>query len=134
MMSVTCEKLIKPGLIISIVCLMICAAFATAANAHRPGSVALDYIIDTKVLSVKIAHSVSNPAKHYVDKIKIEVNGELIKTFEYTSQPDNATFTYQYSIEAKEGDELKVRAECSYFGSRTEKLIVRKGGTGSTTN
>jgi hypothetical protein len=124
-MSVTCGKLIKPVLIISIVCLMICAACPTTANAHRPGSVTLAYNIDTKVLSVTISHSVSNPEKHYVDKVKIAVNGGLTKTVEYTSQPDNVTFTYQYSIEATEGDELKVRAECSYFGSRTAKVIVR---------
>lgn len=124
-MSVKCEKLIKQVLVILIVCLMTCAVCPTTANAHRPGSVTLDYNIDTKVLSVTITHSVSNPAEHYVDKIKIALNGEIIKTFEYTSQPDNSTFTYQYSIEAKEGDELKVRTECSYFGSRTVKLIVR---------
>jgi len=124
-MSLKCEKLIKQVLVIFIVCLMTCAVCSTTANAHRPGSVILDYNIDTKVLSVTITHSVSNPAKHYVDKIKIALNGELIKTFEYTSQPDNSTFTYQYSIEAKDGDELKVKADCSYFGSRTVKLIVR---------
>ena len=124
-MSAKFEKLIKQGLIISIVCLMICASFHATANAHRPGNVTLGYTIDTKVLSVTISHSVSNPAKHYVDKVTIALNGKLIKTFEYTSQPDNATFAYQYTIEAAEGDELKVRAECSYFGSRTEKLIVR---------
>jgi len=124
-MSVKCRKLIKPVLIISIVCLMIYAACPITANAHRPGSVTLDYDVDTKVLNVTISHSVSNPSKHYVDKVKIALNGELIKTFEYTSQPDDATFTYQYSIEATKGDELKVKAECSYFGSRTVKLIVR---------
>jgi hypothetical protein len=134
MISVTCEKPIRPGLIISIVCLIICAACPTTANAHRPGSATLGYNFDTRILSVTISHSVSNPMKHYVDKVKIALNGELIKTFEYTSQPDNASFTYQYSIEAMEGDELKVRAECSNFGSRTAKVIVHKGSNGSTTN
>jgi hypothetical protein len=129
MMSVKCRKLVKQVLVVSIICLMTCAACPTKANAHRPGGVTLDYNIDTKVLSVAISHSVSNPAKHYVDKVTIAVNGELIKTFEYTSQPDNSTFTYQYSLEAKEGDELKVKAECNYFGSRTVKLIVGKAGS-----
>ncbi|MBN2514892.1 MAG: hypothetical protein JXC33_02540 [Deltaproteobacteria bacterium] len=129
MMSV---KYTKQVLIISIICLMTCAVCPTTANAHSPGSVTLDYNIDTKVLSVTISHSVSNAAKHYVDKIKFSLNGELIKTFEYTSQPDNSTFTYQYSIEAKEGDTLEVKAECNYFGSRTAKLIVHKGSTGAS--
>jgi len=68
-MSVKCEKLIKQVLVILIVCLLTCAVCPTTTNAHRPGSVTLDYNIDTKVLSVTITHSVSNSAKHYVDII-----------------------------------------------------------------
>lgn len=132
MMSLKCRKVIQQGLIISIVCLMICAACPITANAHRPGSVTLNYNADTKVLSVTISHSVSNPAKHYVEKVTITLNGELFKTFEYTNQPDSSPFTYQYSIKATEGDELKVRTDCNYFGSRTAKIIVGKAGTGAS--
>ena len=129
MMSPKYRKVIQQGFIISIVFLMMFAVCPIKAKAHRPGSVTVNYNADTKVLSVTISHSVSNPEKHYVDKVKISLNGVLIKTFEYTSQPDNSTFVYQYSIEAKGGDELEVRAECNYFGSRTAKLIVGTAGS-----
>lgn len=118
---------VKPGklcLILSLALFLIPVIIPLSAQAHSPSTVTLQYSPDSKILTVTIIHSVSDPTKHYVESVKIAQNGELIKTFEYTSQPDKSTFSYEYLIEAKEGDELKVRAGCSYFGSKTAKLIV----------
>ncbi|MBN2686660.1 MAG: hypothetical protein JXR85_00645 [Deltaproteobacteria bacterium] len=95
-----------------------------SVQAHPPGTVTLQYDPDAKVLTVTITHSVADGTKHYIESVTIARNGELVKTFEYKSQPDKKTFTYEYLIETQKGDELKVRAGCNYFGSKTNTLIV----------
>ncbi|HEU19347.1 MAG TPA: hypothetical protein ENO00_08250 [Deltaproteobacteria bacterium] len=118
---------IRPGklcLILSIIMLLFPVIFPLSAQAHPPGTVILQYSPDAETLTVTITHSVSDQTKHFVKSVKITQNGELIKTFEYTSQPDTSTFTYEYVVQAKEKDELRVRVGCSRFGSRTATLIV----------
>jgi hypothetical protein len=101
--------------------------FPSASQAHRPGNVTLKYDQAAGKLSVSIMHSVSNPSKHYVEKVTIWKNGTQVNVSEYENQPDKEAFTYEYSIKADTGDELKVKAECSYFGSRTETIVVGPG-------
>jgi len=101
--------------------------FPSTTPAHRPGDVTLKYDQASGILSVSIMHSVSNPSKHYVDKVTIWKNNSQVSVFEYENQPEKDAFMYEYSIKANKGDELKVKAECSYFGSRTETIIVGSG-------
>ncbi len=117
-------KTVKRCLILSLVLFLFPVIIPLSAQAHPPGPITLQYSPDSETLTVTITHSVSDPAKHYVESVKIAKNGKLVKTFEYNSQPDKSTVTYEYLIQAKEGDELKVRAGCSRFGSKTGKLIV----------
>jgi hypothetical protein len=107
----------------TIICFIVFGISPTDAQAHRPGELKLHYNGNSQILSATITHSVSNPEKHYVDTVTIWLNGVVVKTSEYSSQPDKLTFTYEYSVPAQDGDELKVKAECSYFGSRTQTLI-----------
>ena len=119
-----------PGRRFIVVMIIGCAAlflFPSASMAHRPGNVTLKYDQAAETLSVSIMHSVSNPSKHYVEKVTIWENGSQVKVFVYENQPDKEAFTYDYSIKADKDDELKVKVECSYFGSRTEKFVVGQG-------
>jgi len=113
-----------------IFCMLLCFLaifFCPAATyAHGPGDVTLNYDSDSNILSVTISHSVSNPQKHYIKKITITKNGKPFETYEYKSQPDPSSFTYTYNVEAKEGDTLKVKANCKYFGSKTKELVIGK--------
>ena len=97
--------------------------FPAAANA--PKEVLLTYDAAAKTLTVQITHSSSSPSWHYVAKVEIKKGGKTISTTDYKSQPDQATFSYVYPIEAAPGDVLEVKASCSIFGSRTEKLTVK---------
>jgi desulfoferrodoxin (superoxide reductase-like protein) len=120
----------KPGQLFIVAIIIGCAAlflFPSASPAHRPGNVTLKYDQAAGILSVSIMHSVSNPSKHYIEKITIWKNGSQVHVSEYENQSDKESFTYEYSIKADKGDELKVKAECSYFGSRTETIIVDPG-------
>ena len=113
-----------------IFCMLLCflAIFfcPAATQAHGPGDVILNYDSDSQILSVTISHSVSNPQKHYIKKITITKNGKPLETYEYKSQPDPSSFTYTYNVKAKEGDTLKVKAKCNYFGSKTRELTIGK--------
>ena len=114
----------------SIFCMLLCflaiSFWPAATYAHGPGDVTLNYDSESQILSVTISHSVSNPQKHYIKKITITKNGKPLETYEYKSQPDPSSFTYTYNVEAKEGDKLKVKAKCNYFGSKTKELVIGK--------
>ncbi len=98
--------------------------FPAAANA--PKEVLLTYDAAAKTLTVQITHRSSSPTLHYIEKVEINKGGKTISTTDYKSQPDQATFSYVYPIEAAPGDVLEVKASCSIFGSKTEKLTVNK--------
>jgi len=109
-----------------LLCFMAISFWPAATYAHGPGDVILNYDSDSQILSVTISHSVSNPQKHYIKKITITKNGKPLETYEYKSQPDPSSFTYTYNVKAKEGDTLKVKAKCNYFGSKTRELTIGK--------
>ena len=98
--------------------------FQAAANA--PKEVLLSYDAAARMLTVQISHSSSSTGFHYIEKVEIKKGGKTIATTDYKSQPDQATFSYVYPIEAAPGDVLEVKVSCSIFGSRTEKLTVNK--------
>jgi hypothetical protein len=94
------------------------------AIANPPDSVDLLYDLDEQILYVTITHETLDPNSHYIYKIDIEKNSVLYLSEQYTSQPTPDTFTYNYSVEAEVGDELKVTAFCSLFGSLSNTIIV----------
>jgi len=98
--------------------------FQAAANA--PKEVLLSYDSVAHTLTVQITHSSSSPGFHYIEKVEIKKGGKTIATTDYKNQPDQATFSYVYPIEAAPSDVLEVKASCSIFGSKTEKLTLNK--------
>ena len=94
------------------------------ASAHSPSSVTLAYDGAAQSLKVTIVHTTSSPDSHYIKTVEIKLNDVVIETSEYQSQPGPSEFSYTYKVSAKTGDTLKVKAKCSYFGSKTETLIV----------
>jgi hypothetical protein len=95
-------------------------------GAHPPKEVALSYDQVKQTLEVRITHGVSDPAKHFIEKVEIGKAGKTISKTEYKSQPGETTFVYSYPLDAAPGDVIEVKAACSVFGSKTEKLTVGK--------
>jgi hypothetical protein len=114
---------------ISVTCVLLAAVlqlgFPFRAAANAPKEVLLTYDAAAKTLTVQITHSSSSPTFHYIEKVEIRKGEKTISSIEYKSQPDQATFSYVYPIEAAPGDVLEVKASCSIFGSKTEKLTVK---------
>lgn len=120
------KKPLKVSLLVAVILLAMTFLLSTPASAHRPKSMDLKYEPGTQTLSVTIVHSVKNPAKHYIEEISISVNGKKVSEHEYKNQSDKKSFTVEYSVAAKDGDTIKVKAGCNYFGSRSAKLILGK--------
>jgi hypothetical protein len=100
--------------------------FPFQATANAPKEVILSYDAGARTLTVQITHSSSSPGMHYIKKVEIQKDGKSIATHEYKSQPEQATFSYVYPIEAAPGEVLAATVSCSIFGSATEKLTLAK--------
>jgi len=110
--------------------LVCCTGFVSA---HSPSSMTLSYDLDAQELTVEISHQVSDTSTHFVENIKVKVNGDPSVNQDYTSQPGN-TFTYTYdTVQAEEGDEIEVTAICNLGGNIQQQLTVTAGG-GSTSD
>jgi len=105
--------------------LVVSASFSCYAFAHPPQDMVLEYEIETEILSVTITHITPAQNIHYVNKIEIKRNDELIITELYDSQPTTSEFTYNFDVQAVVGDELTVIAYCNIQGSITRSVIVR---------
>jgi len=97
-----------------------------SGGAHPPQDVVLSYDQARHTLEVRITHPSKDPATHYVKKIEVKRADKTIAATEYQSQPGQTTFAYVYPVEIGAGDVIEVTATCSVFGSKTEKLDMRK--------
>lgn len=96
----------------------------SSAHATAPTDLKLAYNPATQTLQATITHASPAPSFHYIKKVEIKKNGEVISANEYNNQPDRLTFSYTYEIPAAEGDVLEVTASCNIWGSKTEKLTI----------
>jgi glucose/arabinose dehydrogenase len=100
------------------------ALVSITAQAHAPADVSLIYDQENQTLNVSITHTVSNPSTHYVAKVEISKNDQVVLGNNYTTQPTASKFTYSYPLDALAGDVLKAKVTCSIAGSRTGEVTV----------
>ena len=106
--------------------ILLTALFPATGGANSPQEVVLSYDQAKRTLEVRITHTSKDPAAHYVKKVEIKRADKTIAATEYQNQPGQATFTYVYPVEIGPEDVIEVKATCSVFGSKTEKLDMRK--------
>ncbi|MFX1501997.1 MAG: hypothetical protein ACFFDH_13620 [Promethearchaeota archaeon] len=94
-------------------------------HSHRPSC--MDLFYSNSELSVTIHHEVSDPNSHYISLVEIQLNGTLVLTESYTSQPNSIAFTCHYNITANTNDKLEVIATCNQGGSFKGCIIVGVG-------
>ena len=94
------------------------------ALAHAPSNLSMDYDEAEQSLEVTVTHTVSDPTDHYIERIEVTRNGELIIDEDYNEQPSDSTFTYSYDIETTSGDTLQAEAFCNRFGTLTGTLEI----------
>lgn len=112
--------------IISGLVVIVFLAVAQLAYAHPPSTIKITFDEATKTLTAVIMHSTSNPAKHYISKVDIGLNGKEIKEITLSNQETNASQTITYVLpEAKAGDVISVEGYCSLRGTLTKKITVQ---------
>lgn len=99
-------------------------SYSSLGIAHNPSDMDLVYDESTSTLTVIITHEVENKTIHYINGVKICLQESTVKTINYTSQPTNETFHYQYTITAVKGDKIKVAAYCTNGGEIHEDFVV----------
>lgn len=98
----------------TVVLILAAVAFllVTPAAAHSPTDMSVSYDPNTAKIYVTINHPVDDPATHYLSRVKVKLNGNVISDPEYKSQPMKDTFTLTYDVNAHAGDEVWVTATC----------------------
>lgn len=115
--------IISAGFAVSLLFLSL-VIYPISAYATAPKDLKLAYDSKTQTLQATIAHPSPVPKFHYIKKVEIKKNGEVVSTNTYKNQPDKSTFSYTYMMPATEGDVIEVTASCNLWGSKTEKVTI----------
>ena len=98
--------------------------FVTGSMAHPADSLVMS-IDSNGLLSIQIYHPVKNQAKHYINKVTVELNGKEIIQQSFKSQTDKTIQDLVYKIiDAKENDKITVTTYCNITGKKKETLTV----------
>lgn len=108
----------------TVVGILLLLLFSASALAHPPRSLDLSYDGARGILQVKISHRVGNPSRHYVERITVTKNDTTVVEKNYQEQESRSGETYEYRLEAKNGDLVEVEATCNRFGKLSESLQV----------
>jgi len=77
-----------------------------------------------QTLSAWFIHGVTDPKSHYIASVAIDINGSLVLTEYYTSQPAHNLVHYEYWVTAEHHDIITVNATCIRGGSISKSLTV----------
>jgi len=118
------KKSIRTALALYCIAFLVITILPMPSMAHPPSGMQLEYDINTQKLNVTITHNTGNPNSHYIFKVTVKRNNDLVIDKQYTSQPTSSSFTYTYDVTALDGDVLEAYAECNQGGSQTRQLTV----------
>ncbi len=77
-----------------------------------------------QTLSAWFIHGVTDRNAHYIASVAIDINGSLVLTEYYTSQPTHNLVHYEYWVTAEHHDIITVTATCNRGGSMAISLTV----------
>ena len=94
--------------------------------AHPPNDITFEFDKETKVLKLKVAHSVKDGEKHYVDEIKIFIDNTLVLNQIFKKQFNNDFQEAVYLLtDASEGTTIKIEAQCNRFGTLKRNITLK---------
>ena len=116
----------RRGILSSMACLVF-LFLASTVYAHPPSDIQITFDQKKNILTAVIVHNVSNPAKHYINKVDIGLNGKEIIEQNISRQDNNVSQTVSYLIpDVKNGDVLSVEGYCSISGKLQKEITVKK--------
>lgn len=95
-----------------------------AAYAHPARSVEVKADASGNV-TVTAPHKVDDPAKHYINKVVIFINGKAAVQKEYKSQASAEAFSDTFNIAAPAGSTVKAEVVCVIMGVATGETVVK---------
>lgn len=97
------------------------------AWAHPSSDITVDYNDSGNVLNLDIIHKVSNSNKHFIDKVKIYINGELVAEQFFRSQSNLKMQNAIYILpDVRKGDIIVIETKCNIFGVKKSTFTVKK--------
>jgi hypothetical protein len=110
--------------ILIVLCLGIICLTASRLYAHSPEKVVLSYDQNSQLLTVETAHSVSNPDRHFVNRIEVSLNGKVIIDKEPARQNESGLTEVYPLANVKSGDIIKATAFCSKGGDQSGQIQI----------
>lgn len=102
----------------------ICLTFSVMA--HPPKKVVLNADPKNKTLKINIAHPVKDSETHFIEKVIISLNGQVIEEKKFTKQSTAGNEMIVMTIdEMKEGDKIEVECICNKAGKKKESVEVK---------
>ncbi len=99
---------------------------ACAAWASPPTSIDIAYDVKTKSITATIYHQSYNVKKHYINVVKMSINGVLIDTERFNWQHTAKEQTAVFSIpDVKPGDTILIEAFCNKGGKRAQDIKIK---------
>ncbi|MCG8701993.1 MAG: hypothetical protein MI922_28315 [Bacteroidales bacterium] len=109
----------------SVLILLLATILPVCLMAHAPKKVDLSFDAESSKLTVELPHKVKKVDSHFIESIKIEVNGEEFKVLEYEKQSSLEAHSVEVEIpSAKKGDKISVSAKCNKMGAKSATLTV----------
>ena len=97
------------------------------AFAHPPKRMTLDYDMASKTLTISMVHVVSsNRDKHYIKEVLVTKNKGDPVVFHYRKQKSPRHVVKTIPLDAKEGDTIFVRVNCSKGGIKSASIVIPK--------
>ena len=126
------KKSIYSIVLISLMVLITSSNLAIKTKAHALNGMNFGVSSNPPTLNILIYHEVEDPNTHYVNLVRISVNGSEVISTEYTNQPLTGGGTYDYPFNYSVGDRIEVYASCIEGGSRTACFVVGGGSCPQT--
>lgn len=78
-------------------------------------------------IKIKVFHD-GNSFLHHTEWVKLKINGELVKTWEYSAfdKPEAGDFVLDYEVEVDGDLEIEAQASCNNHGSAGPKTAMIK--------
>lgn len=112
----------KKVLLISVLLFFI---LSFSVSAHPPGDIEMNFNLENKMLEVTIAHSSRDNMDHFINNVKVYLNGNQHIEQDFIVQTNNDNQYLHYMIPgAKVGDTIRLSADCNKFGNRDQEITV----------
>lgn len=107
-------------LFLSLVCM------AINVMAHPPKKIVLNADPKSKTLKINIAHPVKDSESHFIEKVIVTLNGQVLEEKTFTKQSTAGNEMIVMTIdEMKPGDKIEVECVCNKSGKKKESVEVK---------